>query len=346
MIDCVYICGVAMRLAGDSSPARAAVEEMLACLQACDPSSTSGLSSLSSLDTPVLTLSVHQLGPDAALDELVPGWLLAQIERLAASQEVALFYGSNGDCAALAGNNQALYCAWLSADARHISYLAQKRTQGLTPLSVSSVLVPILREFFAVQAKALVHAAGLQSPSGRGILLMAESGGGKTTSALSLVRAGARLLADDLVALIQKGDQVYMEGIPEALNLTPQTIAFFPELATTCSNLPEKSLLPNGKRILRADAVYEKAYQYKPCRLHALCLIEVGGTAPALQPIGVQQAFGHLLHAHTFARGQKPSPGAIAALSAALDSVPAFILQTGPHPAGLGPWLIQAVAEL
>ena len=335
-MDCVHICGAALHLEGAESPARAAVEEMLGCLPQCDAHA---------IDAPALFLSVQQRTQDAALEALLPAWLLDHVQNLPASREVVLVYNQDGACAALAANSQALYCAWLSADARHIQYLAQKKVDGLTPLSVSSVLVPILREFFATHGKALVHAAGLQTPCDHGILLLAESGGGKTTTALSLVRAGARLLADDLVALAQEQGKVCMHGIPESLNLTAQTLAFFPVLNTACCNLPRQSVLPNGKRILRADAVYAQAYQFASCRLHALCLIELGGNKPSLRAIGVSQAFGRLLHAHTFARGQRPSVLAMTALNTALDMVPAFILQTGPDPAALGPWLMEAVRD-
>lgn len=337
-MDWVQICGTALRLEGEDSPARAAVEEMLACLPRCEAPSEHALAGL--------TLSVQQLSPDALLEAFLPAWLLAQIENLPPGQEVALLYGADGDCAALAANSQARYCAWLSKDARHLAYLAQKRADGLTPLSVSSVLVPMLREFFATQGRALVHAAGLQTPCGHGILLLAESGGGKTTSALSLVRAGARLLADDLLTLAQDDTgAVCMHGIPEALNLTVPTMAFFPELEAACRSLPRQTILPNGKRIVRADTVYEKAYQFTPCRLHAICLIELGGSKPSLRAMEVQQAFGRLLHAHTFARGQRPSALAMSVCSVALDTVPAFVLQSGPDPQALGPWLMHAIQQ-
>ena len=136
-----------------------------------------------------------------------------------------------------------------------------------------------------------------------------------------------------------------MHGIPEALNLTAQTRAFFPELEAACRSLPRQTVLPNGKRILRADAVYEMAYQFTPCQLHAICLIELGGSKPSLRAMDVQQAFGYLLHAHTFARGQRPSALAMAVCSAALDTVPAFILQSGPEPQTLGPWLMHAIKD-
>ena len=329
----MLICGYPFRLVGEDSPARAAIAEMLRCLPRADCHE-------------YCTLSVHQLEQHAALQKHVPAWLLAHLANLPEGDAVHLVYASDGGCAALAANTQARYCAWLSADSRQIHYIAQKRSEGLTPLSVSSVLVPVLREFFAVQGAVLLHAAAVQMPAGHGMLLLAESGGGKTTTALALLRSGARLLADDLVLVQPHDDALRIHGIAEALNLTAQTMAFFPEIEAAANKLPDQTILPNGKRILAADAIYPDAYQHKPCQLHAICSLRVQGEQPLLHPMPVQQAFGLLLHAHTFAKGQRQSRAALDLCSAALAAVPVFTLSTGADPQRLGPWLMNELRSL
>ncbi len=335
-MDCVLIGGFPFLLQDAASPARAAIAEMLRYL----PREES---------RDYCALSVHQLEPDVALPSVVPAWLQAPLHDLAEGQEVKLVYGGDGgdgECAALAANAQARYCAWLSPDLRELHYIGQKKSEGLTPLSVSSVLVPVLREFFAQRGAMLLHAAALQMPSGAGVLFLAESGGGKTTTALSVLRSGGRLLADDLVLMQVREGGLEMQGIAEALNLTPQTMAFFPEIAAAAARLPEQTLLPNGKRIVAADALYPAAYQHQACRLHAICSLHVAGNHPMLASLSMQEAFGLMLHAHTFAKGQRQSRAALDLCSAALAAVPVFTLSTGADPQRLGPWLMNELRSL
>lgn len=331
-MECVNICGVPFLLQGEPSPAHAAIAEMLHCLPRQNADSFA-------------TLSVRQLEQEVSLHNYLPAWLPAHIENLPVSDEVQLVYGDAGNCAALAVNELARYCAWMHAGTQHLHYLAQKRATGLTPLSVSSVLVPVLREFFAAQDKILMHAAALQTPAGHGVLFLAESGGGKTTTALSLLRSGARLLADDLVALQPAAGTLYMHGIAEALNLSAQTMAFFPELENAVRALSAQTVLPNGKQVLAADRVYAQAYTHKSCPLHAICVLQIDRDKPQLQPLSVQEAFGLLLHAHTFAQGQKPSHAAMTVCSLALATLPTYTLFTGANPQALGPWLMDALQD-
>ncbi len=51
---------------------------------------------------------------------------------------------------------------------------------------------------------------------GRGVLLRGPSGSGKSDLALRAVEAGARLVADDLVALERRGEQVWASPLPQA----------------------------------------------------------------------------------------------------------------------------------
>lgn len=330
-MECYSICGIPFLLQGAASPARAAVAAMFSCLPRHKARR-------------FIEIAVHQPERSGAMISLLPPWLRARIETQAEDDRVGLVYGEMGDCAALAANRQAVYCAWLSADTRKLSYVALKKTDALTPLSVSSVLVPVLREFFAVRGWAMLHAAALQTVSGQGVLLMADSGGGKTTTSLALLRAGARLLADDLVVLRAEAGTIHLHGIPEALNLTPKTMDFFPEVAAAAAAQGETTVLPNGKRVLRADAIYPHACPSGSCRLHAICFLRIGGKAPQLQPLDTATAFGRLLHAHTFARGQRPLAAVMTVHSKALEKAPVFELLTGPDPRTLGPWLMEALA--
>lgn len=73
------------------------------------------------------------------------------------------------------------------------------------------------------------HSAAV-AKNGYGILLAGPSGSGKTTTALSLLKSGFKILADDTVFLSQNKTQVHALGHETGLFMTDETISFFPEL--------------------------------------------------------------------------------------------------------------------
>lgn len=75
-----------------------------------------------------------------------------------------------------------------------------------------------------------IHAAALEK-HGRGILIAGNSGRGKTTSSLSLLRSGYRYLSDDHPLLQDAGTHVDVLPFPTKINVTRSTIELFPELA-------------------------------------------------------------------------------------------------------------------
>jgi hypothetical protein len=75
-----------------------------------------------------------------------------------------------------------------------------------------------------------VHAAGL-CRNGRGLVLPGTSGAGKSTLTIALVRAGFGFLGDDTLFLAQRPEGLRLLAFPDEIDLTEQTVAFFPELA-------------------------------------------------------------------------------------------------------------------
>lgn len=97
-----------------------------------------------------------------------------------------------------------------------------------------------------------IHATALEK-NGRGVLIPGNSGRGKTTSFISLLRSGYRYLSDDHPLLRDAGTHVDLLPFPIKINVTEQTVKFFPELRTA----PAQVLQPRfPKRAFHAEDVY------------------------------------------------------------------------------------------
>jgi hypothetical protein len=100
-----------------------------------------------------------------------------------------------------------------------------------------------------------IHATALEK-HGRGILIPGNSGRGKTTSFISLLRAGYRYVSDDHPLIRDVDTHVDLLPFPIKINVTEDTIAFFPEL----QNASETVLRPGfPKRAFYAEELYPTA---------------------------------------------------------------------------------------
>jgi hypothetical protein len=96
-----------------------------------------------------------------------------------------------------------------------------------------------------------LHAGGL-CRGGRGLVLPGTSGAGKSTLTLALVRAGFGFLGDDTLFLARRPEGLRLLAFPDEVDLTEQTVAFFPELARHLT-APRPGW---RKRQLRAEEAY------------------------------------------------------------------------------------------
>jgi hypothetical protein len=128
--------------------------------------------------------------------------------------------------------------------------------KGLWLLSHPLFTIP-LAELLKQRGLYMVHAAGLAA-AGKGLLVAGQSGAGKTTLALALLRGGFDFLADDTVFLSGAGNELRILAFPDEVDVTSQTVEFFPELHQLAS--PPKSL-ERSKHAFCANDAYEAA----PC---------------------------------------------------------------------------------
>ena len=101
----------------------------------------------------------------------------------------------------------------------------QRMPDSLIEYLFHLVLIELLRR----RGLYTIHATALEK-NGCGILIPGNSGRGKTTSFISLLRSGYRYLSDDHPLFREAGDHVELLPFPIKINVTENTIAFFPEL--------------------------------------------------------------------------------------------------------------------
>lgn len=126
------------------------------------------------------------------------------------------------------------------------------RPESMAPDSRVSFVHFAMTELLKRRGLYTFHATALEH-NGRGVLIPGFSGRGKTTSFLSLLRAGFRYLSDDHPFFRLNGTRVEILPYPLKINVTDQTIAFFPELRAA-----EPSVLHAGnpKRYFYAENLY------------------------------------------------------------------------------------------
>ncbi|MDR4496056.1 MAG: hypothetical protein R3B74_16900 [Nitrospirales bacterium] len=87
----------------------------------------------------------------------------------------------------------------------------------------------VLSELLKGQGLYTIHATALEK-SGRGVLIPGYSGRGKTTACISLLRSGYRCLSDDHPLLKIENGMMEVLAFPEKVDVTENSLKFFPEL--------------------------------------------------------------------------------------------------------------------
>lgn len=146
--------------------------------------------------------------------------------------------------------------------------------------------------------RATLHAAAV-AWNGRAILLTGADGAGKSTLAYACVRAGAQLLAEDMVCLAEEDGLLGGWGDSRFLHLLPDAVRFFPEL----SDIPDAEQF-NGdtkRRIHTAALRQDAGISY--CDIWGVCSLQQSGN-PRSRLLGADPA--HLRRVLTQFKGDPP----------------------------------------
>ncbi|OHB65460.1 MAG: hypothetical protein A2Y76_05760 [Planctomycetes bacterium RBG_13_60_9] len=197
------------------------------------------------------------------------------------------------------------------------------------PLLFNAVLVPLVRDLLLYQGKVLMHAGCVATPNGDGLIFMADSGGGKTTTALSLFREGFDFVSDDLIAVFAQDGRICVEGIPKTTNLSPKTIGFFPELASVRKTL---GTVRAGKAPVDPADLFGPDGVRRTARASSLVVVHVGPKGPRLIPRPGTDILQSLVKSHTFVSGAPISQRSLDVLWPLLEQTRAYELVTGFDP--------------
>ena len=285
------------------------------------------------------------LGRSCSVDDFVhslPGWLAERFHTLDPSPE-PLFFIDDRRSAVIIKHGDSICAAWLSVDHQRLDFLAGMRKDRLTPLSVQPAIVPLLREILLKKEQLLLHSAAVRCPDRTGALIAAPGYGGKSTTTMSMLRLGAKLLGDDLVTLMVDGGQVWCSGIPEPFNLTDQTLAFFPECQRVCEFItkPHK----DSKRVFSPRDIYGPDCLIADTPVQVAYFVRIDPDGPSIRRMNTIEAMQHFAAAHMFARNQLIDSKSTAYLLDIISRVKVYELHTGAHPDQLGHWLIANITD-
>jgi hypothetical protein len=132
-----------------------------------------------------------------------------------------------------------------------------------------------------------LHAAAL-ALNGKGVLVPGASGAGKSTTSVTLVRAGFDFLADDTVFLTRSTDKLWVDGFPDEVDVTENTVGRIPEL----SHLAGAPLLPGrDKYSFRVEEIFgiTPLVGCRPAFLIAPRVVDQPGSE--LEPLPASEAF-------------------------------------------------------
>lgn len=186
------------------------------------------------------------------------------------------------------------------------------------------MLTIMLAEMLKRRACFGIHAAGF-AKDGKAILIPGTSGAGKSTLAITLLRNGFGYLSDDMTFLRRRSHGLEVLGFPEDVDVSDQTISFFPELDFLARSPKAAAGL---KRQVRADEVYgvELVHEARP---EAIIIPQISGKGRStVRPIGADEALLALV-SDVLLTEVRSCQDHLAILTELVNQTPCYRLETG-----------------
>ena len=177
----------------------------------------------------------------------------------------------------------------------------------------------------------LLHAfAACPAPGAPAVLIVGDIGAGKTTTGLSLLHAGWKLLSNDSPILQASEAGVDARSYPGLLSAYPDTLARFDELHAL-NTAPD----PRQKVLFAAEGVYPGVWcDAAPAGAILFPQIETR-TAHQLEPLAAAEAL-RLILPHAIEQWDRPLiAGHLALLNRLVQTAPAYRLRLAPDTASL-----------
>jgi hypothetical protein len=275
-----------------------------------------------------------ELLDDGAFLAPMPAFVRTVYDRQKDGTEPVAFSGPSGEFCVLMKNEGTASWARIDPSGASFHLSCQRLTTAKGPLHFQSVLIPALKYLLLLQGKLLLHAGAVATEDGRGLIFVGLSGAGKTTTCISLTRAGFSFLSDDLVVLSFLDGKARVEGIREHMNLTKQTLEFFPEFASYREEVQKAE--NRGKVPVNPEALFGKDRVRDRAVIDAISVIRIGKDGPQLMPVNPPAILNVILQNHTFETGLSIPRQSMDILWNILGAVRTFNLLTGPDPTAMG----------
>jgi len=287
-------------------------------------------------ESPDLHLEALGTGPEQVIDA-IPEWVQVALPSIDSGSSVIMIQGPAEESAAVGWFDGLLFCAWTNSEGAIARLVCGMRDGEQTRSIIPSVLFPVLRDVFLRKRRLLLHSAAVRCPNGMGLQFVALSCGGKTTTSLSLVRLGAKLVSDDLVVVSLAGNNPVAYGLPKPLNLREPTLGYFEELRESAPAVSPST----GRSSIIPQLVYGLGCLEASCSVNVLYFLNLSDKGPALGRLGAGEVLQRLLHSHVFCAMQPTHGDSIVGLCDLLSLVPSYQLDTGRNPEYLGQWLLE-----
>jgi hypothetical protein len=278
---------------------------------------------------------------DGAFEAAMPPSLHRAFEALSPTDPPHLVRGPSGEIGVVARLYNGAAFTLCKPPHDRLDLYCQVFSAEPAPVIFQSVLVPLLSALLLRRGKLLMHAGCAVSPTGEALTLVADSGGGKTTTCLALAREGFRLLSDELVAISLDSPGATAEGILVPMNVDRRTARFFPELSEVASRLKRSG---ESKLGLDPRQLFGQGVTLATAPVSAVIAVTVRRRGPRLERVKGSTLLHHLLLNHSFARGEPMDERSLELLASLLGRTDGYVLETGHDPQRLGRYLVEEAA--